>query len=441
VKVIHRLGVASARLARPERRLAAIAGSVVGSNLVTSTLGLVFWLVAARGLAPAPLGTLGVATVVMTFLGMLGSLGLGPLLISELPRAPRHRRWELFVTGTAVAAVFGGVLSGAFAAVAATTGDTWAPLHALGPSWWWFTLGGALTAVSNVLDNAMLVVGNPTAQVWRNTLASTWKVAVLAAAVPLALLDVAIGLAAWTTGLLLGATVAARAATTCMPGRRIVAPSRVLALIRQHAGPSVGHHGVSIGLGMGAVAMPTLISWIVTPAENGLFTTVRLVAAQACLLPFALSMALFAASAAEATFDVARSRRVLHVSLGLSLASYAGVFVLARWILLLFGSDYARSGVPYLRAMALAAPLLVFKDQYIAVSRARREVGSVMPFVLVATLLEVGLALTGGLRWGLMGAIAGWLVALAVQAVYVSPRLTWGGGVPQEAGGEAVADG
>lgn len=413
---------------RAERRLAAIAGSVVGSNLVTSALGLVFWMLAARGLAPGPYGSLGAATAAMSFLGMLGSTGLGPLLISELPRTPAEQRWELFAVSCLVAGAVGAVLGGGFAAAVATTGGAWTPLAAPGPAWWWFTLGALLTSISAVLDNAMLVVGNPAVQVWRNTVASTWKVVVLAVALPLSAVSVALGLAAWATGMLAGALMAGRAAARLMPGPRMVPLARALRLIRHNALSAFAHQGVNLALAASSVAMPILVAWIVTPVENGVFTAVRLAAAQACLLPFALSMALFAASSGDAELDVERSRRVLLAALGISLALYAGVFVFARWILLLFGSAYADAGVVPLRVMALAAPLLVFKDQFIALARLRRQLRSLVPVVAISAVLELSCTTLGALRWGLLGGIGGWLVALAVQAIYAAPRLTWRSG-------------
>lgn len=421
---VRRLTSAVAATVRAEGPLAAIAGSVVGSNLVTSALGLVFWMLAARGLTPAPLGTLGAATAAMGFLGTFGCMGLGQLLISELPRTRPGRQWELFAVASAVGGLLGLALGAAFGAVAAATGDAWAPLRAPGAAWWWFVLGTGLTSISIILDSAMLIIGSPATQVWRNTVASGWKVAVLAVALPLSMVDVTLSLAAWATGLLVGSVMAQRAAARRMPGRRLVPLPRVITVIRRQALSAVSHQGLNIALASSWAVMPTLIAWVVSPGENGVFTAVRLAASQAALLPYALSTALFAASAGDG-FDAERSRRVLLGSLGASLVLYAVIYVLAHYVLLLFGQNYADVGVPYLRVMALGAPLLVFKDQFIALSRVRREVGSVVPLVFTSAGLEVTLAVLGALRWHLMGAICGWLLALLIQAVYVAPSLTW----------------
>jgi O-antigen/teichoic acid export membrane protein len=271
----------------------------------------------------------------------------------------------------------------------------------------------------------MLVVGNPAAQVWRNTVASTWKVAVLAVALPLSALDVTLGLAAWTTGLLAGTVIAVRAAAVQMPADRRLPFGRVPSLVREHARTALGHQGVNLALTSSWAAMPALIAWAVSPAENGVFTTVRLVTTQAALLPYALTVSVFAATAGQVEFDAARSRRALLTALGISVVLYVGLLLFGHEALRLFGGRYADEGVPYLRLTALSCVLMVFKDQFIADVRMRREVGSLVPLVSCAVVVEVAFALVGAQLGGLRGALLGWLLALVLQAGYVTPRLSW----------------
>jgi O-antigen/teichoic acid export membrane protein len=412
-------------LRHSDRHLADIAGSILGSNVVTSVIGIVFWMLAGRGLTKASMGTLGAATAAMMFIGVVGSLGLGPLLISQLPPRSAAERWELFAVATGASALASGALGGLFAAVAAETGRTWAPLHPFGASWWWMVLGCALTGVSGVLDQAMLVVGNPMAQVWRNLLASIWKVLVLAVAYLAASVSVALGLGAWSTGLLLGSVVAIRAAARQMPGERRVSPARSWQVIREHALDAMSHQSVNLALTVTVMAMPAVIAWALSPDENGIYTAMRLATMFPFMVPYALAFSLFAASAHQGELDEARSRRVLLTALGVSLGLYLVIFVAAWPALWLFGRQYADEGVTLLRVMAAAGPLMVFKDQYIAHVRARRQVKTIVPLVTLSAVLELGLALVGAIVGQLMGAMVGWIVALAIEAIYVAPKLQW----------------
>ena len=66
------------------------AGSIFGTMIVTSGLGYVFWWVAARFFQPEDVGLASAAISAMMLLGTIGVLGLGYLLIGELPQRPEN---------------------------------------------------------------------------------------------------------------------------------------------------------------------------------------------------------------------------------------------------------------------------------------------------------------------------------------------------------------
>lgn len=406
-----------------DRRLASITSAILGSNLVTSALGVVFWMFAARGLVPAELGQLGAATSAMMLVGALGAMGLGPLLISELPLLDGRRQRELFTVSTLAGFVVGGVLALGFGAVAGRLGETWEPVGAFTQGWLWLALGSALTAVSMVFDQAMLVVGNPQTQVWRNTVASVWKVLVLGLAMLIAQADVNVALGAWTTGLLLGALMAVRSAMARMPSPERVPVRRTGAVVREFGRRALEHQGVNYAMSISSLVMPPLIATLVTAADNGIYTTVRLATMFGFMLPYAVSVSVFARASGNDDVDEDYLRRVFWLAFGLSIAIVVVMTVFAKWTLWPFGSEYADEGVTYLRIMVLAGPLLVFKDQFIARRRIERRVNSLLGFVLISAALEVGLTVAGALSWGLTGAIVGWVLSLALQALYTGVRL------------------
>src|SRR5947209_14914379 len=61
-------------------------GSLMASSLVTSSLGFVFWWVAARVAPVETVGAAWAAVSALTLIGTAGMFGLGTLLIAELPR-------------------------------------------------------------------------------------------------------------------------------------------------------------------------------------------------------------------------------------------------------------------------------------------------------------------------------------------------------------------
>src|SRR3954452_7888412 len=87
----HLVGLLRAEVAR-NRAVLVNAGSVMSTTLVTAGLGAGFWLVAARQFSTDAVGVASAAVAAMTLLGYLAMVGLGTLLMGELPTRQNHRR-------------------------------------------------------------------------------------------------------------------------------------------------------------------------------------------------------------------------------------------------------------------------------------------------------------------------------------------------------------
>jgi O-antigen/teichoic acid export membrane protein len=400
-------------------RLTAIAGSILGTQVVTSALGFVFWTVAARGMPPAVLGRLGSATAAALLLSTFGLVGCGTLLISRLGSAAPAEQRRLLVTTATVGPALTALLACLFGIGAWLLLPAFSFLIPTGATFWWLVAAAALTTLGGVFDEAMLVLGRPATQVVRNGVASGLKVVLLGIALLAGYAGVSWALAAWVVGQLASCALAARAAWRLTRTEQRVTAEGMLSTIRRHWREATHHHGMNVALAAPSALQPVIIAAAVSAEANALFTTVRLVSAFAFLAPYALAMALFAASAGEPAANRRRIRAVFRVSLSLSLVLYAVLFVGAPLILSVFGKDYATGSDTYLRIIGLACPLLVVKDQYIAEMRSARTSTRAMPYVLVSTTLEVAGTLLGATIADLTGALVGWLAALALGAVWV----------------------
>ena len=409
-----------ARIAALRRsRLTAIAGSILGTQIVTSALGFVFWTVAARGVPPAVLGRLGSATAAALLLSTFGLVGCGTLLISRLGSATPAEQRRLLVTTATIGPAVTGLLACLFGIGAWLLLPAFSFLNPAGATFWWLVAAASLTTLGGVFDEAMLVLGRPATQVVRNAVASGLKVVLLGIALLAGHAGVSWALAAWVVGQLAGCALAARAAWRLTPTEERVTAAGVRSTIRRYRREATHHHGMNVALAAPSALQPVIIAAVVSAEANALFTTVRLVSAFAFLAPYALAMALFAASAGEPEANRQRARSVFRLSLSLSLVLYAVLFFGAPLILGVFGRDYATGSDTYLRIIGLACPLLVFKDQYIAGMRSARTLTRAMPYVVVSTALEVTGTLLGATIADLTGALVGWLAALALGAVWV----------------------
>ena len=66
------------------------ASSMIGTTVITSGLGFAYWWLAARLFAQAQVGFASALIAAMGLLSTFGIVGLGTLLMSELPRRPKE---------------------------------------------------------------------------------------------------------------------------------------------------------------------------------------------------------------------------------------------------------------------------------------------------------------------------------------------------------------
>src|SRR5258708_3541465 len=157
------------------------AGSLVGSTGVTSVLGFVYWWVAARQNAPDVVGFASAAISAMTLLGTLSMLGLGTLLIGELSRQ-KGREASLISTALILVGVVGSGAGILFALTASYFSINFRPLGANIEDIILFAAGVGLTAITLVLDQALIGLLRGELQLWRNTLFTSVKLVALFAA-------------------------------------------------------------------------------------------------------------------------------------------------------------------------------------------------------------------------------------------------------------------
>ncbi len=407
------------------RRIAAISATLVSTYAATSVLGLAFWLLAARQFSIGAVGVGGAAVSMMTLVGTFGTVGLGTLLISRLPRTDQGHRRVLVRTALALAGTVAGVLAIAVPLVAIHAfGATNLEAIAGSPSTLaLFAVGTALMAVGLVVDQAVLVLGSGRLQTERNLVASVTKVVVLIA---LAAAGQQGGMAiflAWTVGTFASLPLVAwrtRGGRALEAGSALVEPRRLRGLGRL----ALSHHALNTTLQAPLQILPLLVLVVVSSRENGIFTTALQLTGVVFTLPYAITVGLFAAAEGDERTVLDRMRFTLPVSLGISVLSNLLLFPLAPYVLTVFGSQYSAEGVTILRVLALAGLFFVVKDHFVALRRVQERTTSATVVMLGMTVAElvaayVGLRVTGTAA----GLTVGWVCVLAVEALILTAPL------------------
>ncbi|MDB5057632.1 MAG: hypothetical protein JWO59_1104 [Chloroflexi bacterium] len=392
------------------------ASSLVGTTLVNLSLGAVYWWLAARWFAPSALGLASAAISAMALLGALGMFGLGTLLIGELQRRP-DLRGELVATGLLTAGLAGCVFGAIFAVFAPSITTDLQPLASSTWSIGLFALGVGLTALTLVLDQALIGLFRGSLQLWRNALFGLAKLAALAATgIWWADRHASTIMATWVAGL-----VACLAALTLMTGG-----------IKGHYRPrpellyglgwqAIGHHVLNVALQVSGLAMPLVVTVLLSTAANAYYYTAGMVAGLVYIAPTSLAIVLFAVGTAEPAALAQRVRFTLGLSLAVTLLANGVLLMAASPILSVFGRTYAENGAVPLQLLALGALPIIIREHYAAIQRIHGRPVGAAPLVLAGSALKLILAAKGASLGGLVGLSMGLLIAGCIEALLMAP--------------------
>jgi O-antigen/teichoic acid export membrane protein len=394
-------------------------GALAGSTMVTSFLGLAYWSAAAR-LFPAPaVGLASAAISAMMLLGTIGMMGLGTLMISQLPRRGAERG-PLLTTALA-AATGAALLLWAIVAIVATRlgladGDVIVLVtHPL------FGVGVALTSAAQVLDQSLIGILRGKLQLLRNLDFAVVKLVVLVALGALvASADAVDVITSWVVGLITSFVLVAvllwRSKT-----RFLYRPD--LRLLRGLRKATAKHHVLNLALYGPRLLLPIVAAIVVSADANAAFYAAWMLVSFAFMIPAHFSTVLHAVGAWDGGALAERLRFSLRMSMLVGLAAGAGLFVAAPLLLQVFGSFYADLATSSLRALVAVIPAMVLKLHYVAVERVGDRVGRAAFFMSGGAILEVAFALVGAAYGGILGLSLGFTLAVAVQAVFTVPAL------------------
>src|SRR6266566_911558 len=407
------------RWARTNSVMLVNAGSYIGATAVTSVLGFAYWWAAARWFSPQAVG-LGSATIsIMTLLGTVCIVGLGTLLVGELPRQP-GKEGSLISAALIIVGGIGGCAGIVFAVVAPFVSTDLEPLRASVQNIVLFAVGVSLTAITLVLDFALVGLLRGKLLFWRNTLFAVAKLAALFA-VSLWLSHI-VGLtiyATWAVGNAL--SLAALAGFAVLKGgrfRRVNWPE--WGLLRKLGPAALQHHMLNLTLRAPALALPVLVTVLLSATTNAWFYVSWMLASFVFIVPVALTTVLYAMVSGQPTSLAHKTRLTLGLA---SMASVLAACVLllgTKQVLGLFGHAYAEQASLSLHILAFGSFPIIIKYHYVTICRIQDRIARATLPMIVGCLLELGLAVLGARLGDLPGLSLGWVAAVCVEALFMS---------------------
>lgn len=416
----YRTFTAARRWLDANRALFMNAGSLVATTAVTSALGFAYWWLAARLFPPEAVGFASAAISAMMLLGAVGVLGLGTLLIGELPRQS-GKAGSILMAALLVAGVASAALGGLFALAAPRLSPELAPLSANPTSILIFSAGVAFTAVTLIIDQALIGLLRGGLQLGRNTLFSVVKLALLYVVSLWASQAAGLNIyLAWMLGNLI--SIAALAGYLLFRGIRVVHRPQ-WELIRSLKRAALAHHAVNLVLQAPSLLMPLAVTTLLSASANASFYAAWMVVSFAFVIPSHLATVLYAVGAADPAALAQKMRMTMKLSLLLGVPVAAGLFVIADPLLNLFGAHYAEQADWCLRLLSFGIFPLIVKYHYVALLRVRGQLEESIVLLAAGSLLELVLVVVGLKLGELTGLGIGWLIAVCIEATWMYFRI------------------
>ncbi|MCL4466868.1 MAG: oligosaccharide flippase family protein [Chloroflexi bacterium] len=408
-----RIAALAHRFAPANRIILVNSCSLVGTTALTSGLGFVYWWLAALLFPPTAVGLASAAISAMMLLGTIGTLGVGTLLIGELPRQPRQAG-PLISTALSVAAAASGVLGIVFAVTAPLLSAELGPLaHGL-PSIALFSFGATLTGVTLVLDQAVVGLLRSGIQLWRNGVFAAAKLSAIFVAGTL-MWDKA-GLTIYSTWVIGNLVSMAILSWLVGLGRvRIAACLPRWGLARGLRRAALEHHLLNLALQAPGLALPIIVTTLISAAANASFYAAWMIASFAFVVPGALTTVLYALGGEDPSLLAQRVRFTLKLSFVAGLLGSALLLGGSYQVLGLFGSTYAEQAGWALQILTVGVFPLIIKVHYVAVSRVHRQVASAAKLAIIGGIIEVVAAGAGARAYGLPGLSVGWLLGVCIE--------------------------
>jgi O-antigen/teichoic acid export membrane protein len=408
-----------ARLRRlANRDLLLNAASMIGTTVITAGLGFVYWWLAARRFSQEAVGFASALISAMSLLGTLGMAGMGTLLIGELPRQPEHRA-PLITTALVVVGGVSAVLGVIFALIASRVSVEFRALAGEVNTIVLFTAGVVLTAITLLLDQAMIGLLHGELQLWRNAIFAVGKLVMLwligfwaasSGGMPI--------YATWTLGN--AVSIVGLGLIAAMAGARIRAGKPRWGVLQNLPRAALGHHALNLALQLPALALPVVVTTILSAALNASFYISWLLLHLVFAVPYALTTILYAAGVADRAAFAQKIRLTLGLAVVLGVLSNIVLWLGADMFLGIFGRAYAEQAGWALRIMGLGVFPLIIKDHFVAIRRVHERIPRTAALATIGSALELGGAAIGARVGGLAGLSVGLVLALCIEAVLMA---------------------
>jgi O-antigen/teichoic acid export membrane protein len=407
------------------------AGSLAATTGLTSIFGFVFTVVAARIFSPNAVGWGNTAINEMQLFGTIGMLGLGTMLIGELPKRERNRG-GLFAASVATSGIGSAVLGLVFAVIVGLYFSDARHLPGIGGTIGQvslFVFGTCLTGATLVFDEGMIGMLRGGVQLWRNMAMSGIKLVALPVAFYI-LMDkhdtFGVGLTeAYVIGII-GSMIPVSIMLSRSGTRTIHRPD--WQSLRRLLPVAISHNWLNLAMATPSRIIPIIVTVAIGADKSAVFYVAWMISSLLFMVPVHLGTVLFALASASPEVVAEKLRFVLRVSVMIGLPVMAALAISAHFMLGFYDTPrnhfiYSHLGTVPLWLLIIGYIPQMPRAQYIAVSRATNRVGKAAGLVCFFALCEFAAIYVGGIKGGLNGLSFAYLGVLIMEGLITAPTV------------------
>lgn len=396
---------------------------IMGTTVTNSAIGYVFWILVARTCSTRQVGLGAALIAAMSLVAMLSNVGSSYTLIQVLPTRPTGRDWSRTFNACMAAALCASVL-GACISLAVLPRLSPQFLVVREAAYQIVIIGGvAFWTASTLFDSVFVAERRAGNMLARNATAATAKLGLMLGLIALGV-TTSFGIVnVWMVSTAGSLVVAAVVLLPRLHRGYRLQVRGIASEARRLLPPFIGHYFVTVGGLVSVTLVPIVVTSRLSATSNAYFYTTWMLCSVFFMISPAIAASLFAEASHEEGSLHAKSRSAFLLSTALLGLPAMMLLFGGRFVLGLFGPEYARHSYTLLVLLLVSSVPDAITNIYIIVLRVEKRFHA-------AAALNIGMGLgTVVLTWlalprvGITGAGIAWLAMQTAGTGFVAVDL------------------
>jgi O-antigen/teichoic acid export membrane protein len=393
---------------------------LMATAVLTGASGYVYWIAAAHMYQAYDVGLASALINTMMLVATVATLGIGPTLIQVLPRCEPGSRWSLMLNAVLAVGSAASLLAGSVvAAILPRLSPKLANAGFQGGYTVALVVGALLMTLVALLDKTFVAERAAGKMLARNGVFAVLRI-------PLLIVPMLLGFAgalSICSSWMLAAGVSLIGGLLLIPrlGRAYRLVTRgIVAQLRAMLSSFAGNQLISLGELAPIYLLPVFVAARLSLSENAYFYISWQVGSLFFMVSPSVATALLAEGSHRSLDVLRKAHRCIVTTVALLCPAMLIALFGGRFILSMFGPDYAHSGYLLLLVLAASAVPDAITNVSVSVLRVQNRLGSAALLNLGMATLSLVLAWNLLPRFGIVGAGWAWLIAQTAGSLVVA---------------------